>query len=61
MMSFASVPLIADDKNKSECIFRLIIMSKGFYVEPATKKKMILPSNSTILINLFFGNVYNPT
>ena len=38
-MSFASVPVIADDKNKSECIFLLILMLKGFYVESATKRR----------------------
>ena len=37
MMSFASV--LANDKNKSECFFFLIIMLKSFYVEPAIKRK----------------------
>ena len=36
-MSFASV--LANDKNKSECFFSLIIMLKSFYVEPAIKRK----------------------
>ena len=60
IMSFKSIPVIANDKNKSECI--LFSSLKGFlYVETAIKreKKTILSSNHTILTKLYVGNVYN--
>ena len=45
IMSFTSIPVIANDKNKSECIFSSIEMffiqklPQFFYVETATKRK----------------------
>ena len=58
IMSFTSIPVIANNKNKPECIFSLL---KGFFnVKTATKrKKMILSSNHTTFIKLYVGNVYN--
>ena len=58
IMSFTSIPVIANDKNKPECIFCFI--ERFFNVETAIKrKKMILSSNHTILTKLYVGNVYN--
>ena len=59
IMSFTSIPVIANDKNKPECIFFSVL--KGFFnVETASKrKKMILSSNHMILMKLYVGNVYN--
>ena len=60
IMSFTSIPVIANDKNKPECIFFSLL--KGFFkVETAIKreKKTILSSNLTILTKLYVGNVYN--
>ena len=49
-------------KTNQNVFFFLIIMLKNVYVEPAIKRnKMILPSNSLILMKLLIGNVYNPT
>ena len=58
-MSFTSIPVIAYDKNKPECI--IFSLLKGFFnVETAIKrKKTILFSNHTILTKLYIGNVYN--
>ena len=57
-MSFTSIPVIANDKNKPECIFFFI--ERFFNVETAFKrKKTILSSNHTILRKLYVGNVYN--
>ena len=59
IMSFKSIPVIANDKNKSEFFFSSL---KGFLnVETAIKreKKMILSSNHMILTKLYVGNVYN--
>ena len=59
IMSFTSIPVIANDKNKPECIFYFFIES-FFNVETAIKrKKTILSSNHTILTKLYVGNVYN--
>ena len=57
--SIASIPVIANDKNKPECI--VFSLLKGFFnVETATKrKKMIFSSNHTILMKLYVGNIYN--
>ena len=58
IMSFKSIPVIANDKNKPECIFFFI--ERFFNVETAIKrKKTILSSNHTILTKLYVGNVYN--
>ena len=59
IMSFTSIPVIANDKNKPECIFFFI--ERFFNVETAIKreKKTILSSNHTILTKLYVGNVYN--
>ena len=58
-MSFMSIPVIANDKSKPDCIFFSLL--KGFFnVETAIKrKKTILSSNYTILTKLYVGNVYN--
>ena len=37
IMSFSSIPVIAYDKNKPECIFSCIEMF--FYIETTTKRK----------------------
>ena len=59
IMSFTSVSVIANDKNKQECIFYFFI-ERFFNVETAIKrKKTILSSNHTILTKLYVGNVYN--
>ena len=59
IMSFTSLPVIANDKNKSECIFYFFI-ERFFNVETAIKRKRtILSSNHTILRKLYVGNVYN--
>ena len=59
IMSFTSIPVIANDKNKPECIF-FFIERFFFNVETAIKrKKTILSSNHTILTKLYVGNVYN--
>ena len=57
--SFTSIPVIANDKIKPECIFFFI--ERFFNVETAIKKKnkKILFSNYTILTKLYVGNVYN--
>ena len=58
-MSFTSIPVIANDKNKPECIFYFSI-ERFFNVETAIKrKKTILSSKHTILTKLYVGNVYN--
>ena len=58
-MSFMSIPVIANDKNKPECIPYFFI-ERFFNVETAIKrKKTILSSNYTILTKLYVGNVYN--
>ena len=58
IMSFKSIPVIANDKNKPECIFFFI--ERFLNVETAIKrKKTILSSNHTILTKLYVGNVYN--
>ena len=60
IMSFTSIPVIANDKNKPECIFFFI--ERFFNVETAikrTKKKTILSSNHAILTKLYVGYVYN--
>ena len=58
IMSCTSIPVIANDKNKPECIFFFI--ERFFNVETAIKrKKTILSSNHTILTKLYVGNVYN--
>ena len=60
IMSFTSIPVIANDKNKPECIFYFFIVERFFNVETAIKrKKTILSSNHTILTKLYVGNVYN--
>ena len=59
IMSFKSIPVIANDKNKPEYFFSLL---KGFFnVETAimSEKKNVLSSNHTILTKLYVGNVYN--
>ena len=59
IMSFMSIPVIANDKNKPECISYFFI-ERFFNVETAIKrKKTILSSNYTILTKLYVGNVYN--
>ena len=59
IMSFMSIPVIANDKNKPECIF-FSLLKCFFNVETAIKrKKTILSSNHTILTKLYVGNVYN--
>ena len=59
IMSFTSIPVIANDKNKQECTFYFFI-ERFFNVETAIKrKKTILTSNHTILTKLYVGNVYN--
>ena len=59
IMSFTSIPVIANDKNKPECIIfsllKVFFKCRNCYQE----KKMILFSNHTILTKLFVGNVYN--
>ena len=59
IMSFTSIPVIANDKNKPECIFFFI--ERFFNVETAIKRKktFILSSNHTILTKMYVGNVYN--
>ena len=58
-MSFKSIPEIANDKNKPECIFYFFI-ERFFNVETAIKrKKTILSSNHIILTKRYVGNVYN--
>ena len=61
IMSFKSIPVIANDTNKSKCI--CFSSLKGFLnVETAIKgekKTTILSSNHTILTKLYVGNVYN--
>ena len=58
-MSFTSIPVKANDKNKPECIF--FCSERFFNVETAIKrkKKKILSSNYSILTKLYVGNVYN--
>ena len=59
IMSFTSIPVIANDKNKPECIF-YFSFERIFNVETAIKrKKTILSSNHTILTKLYVGNIYN--
>ena len=59
IMSFTSIPAIANDKNKPEFIFCFFIES-FINVETAIKrKKTILSSNHTILTKLYVGSVYN--
>ena len=60
IMSFTSIPVIANDKNKPDCIFYFSI-ERFFNVETAIKRKKttILFSNHTILTKLYVGNVYN--
>ena len=55
IMSFTSIPVIANDKKKPECIFFLIL--KCFYEEK--ENKTISSSNQLILTKLYVGNVYN--
>ena len=59
IMSFTSIPVIANDKNKPECIFFFI--ERLLNVETAIKrtKKTILSSKHAILAKLYVGNVYN--
>ena len=59
IMSFQSIPVIANDKNKPECIF--FLNERFLNVETAImrEKKTILSSNHTILTKLYVGNVYN--
>ena len=58
IMSFMSIPGMANDKNKPECIFFFI--RRFFNVETAIKrKKTILSSDHTIVTKLYVGNVYN--
>ena len=58
IMSFTSIPVIANDKSKPESIFFFI--ESFFNVETASKrKKTILSSIHTILTKLYVGNVYN--
>ena len=60
IISFTPVPVIANDKNKPECIFSSIEMFFFFFVETATKKhKKILFSIHAVLTELYVGNVYN--
>ena len=59
IMLFTSIPVIANDKNKPECIFSIL---KGFFKcrNCFQEKKTILSSNHTILTKLYdVGNVYN--
>ena len=59
IMSFTSIQVIANDKNKQEFIFYFFI-ERFFNVETAIKRKItILSSNHTILTKLYVGNVYN--
>ena len=53
IMSFTSIPVITNDKNKPECIFYFFI-EMFFNVETAIKwkKKTILSSNRIILTKL---------
>ena len=56
-MSFTSIPVIVNDKNKPECSFSSIEI---FLQKQLPKEnKMILTSNHTILTKLYIGNVYN--
>ena len=57
-MSFTSIPVIANDKNKPDFFF---FIEKFFNEETAIKrtKKSILSSNHIILTKLYVGNVYN--
>ena len=59
IMLFTSIPVIANNKNKPECI--IFFIERFFNVETAFKrKKTILSSNHTILTKLYdVGNVYN--
>ena len=58
-MSFMSIPVIANDKNKPEHMF-IFFIERFFNVETAIKrKKNILSSNHTILTKPYVGNVYN--
>ena len=60
IMSFTSITVIANDKDKPECIF--LPLKCFFNVETATEtkqNKMILSSNHTILTKLYVGNVYS--
>ena len=59
IMSFTSIPVIANDKNKQECIFYFFIES-FFNVKTVIKRKKndsILKSYN--LTKLYVGNVYN--
>ena len=58
IMSFTSIPVIASDKNKPECIFSSIEMY--YFLETATERKQ----NHSIfksydLMKLYVGNVNN--
>ena len=59
LMSFTSIPVIANDKNKPECIFYFFIESFSNVDTAIKRKKTILSSNHTILTKLYVGNVYN--
>ena len=60
IMSFTSLPVIANDKIKQKCIFFYFFIERFLNVETAIKrKKTILSSNHTILTKLYVGNVYN--
>ena len=39
IMSFTSIPVIANDKNKPECIFYFFIVESFFNVETAIKRE----------------------
>ena len=54
IMSFMSIPVIAKDKNKLECIF-CVFIEMFFIVE----EKTLLSLNHTILTKLYVGNLYN--
>ena len=58
-MSVTSIPVIANDKNKPECILYFSV-ERFFNLETAIRrKKTILSSNHTILTKLYVSNVYN--
>ena len=57
-MSFTPIPVIANDKNKPECIFFFI--ESFFNVETAIKKKKrFYLKIIQFLTKLYVGNVYN--
>ena len=58
VMSYTSIPVLANDKNNPECIFLIL---KCLFMEKLLPKenKTILSSNHMNLTKLYVGNVYN--